>query len=238
LWVGIRGALLRRRRAAARGQPPYPHGRVLESGTSAVFPFDGASLSTQAGSPQRAKHAGDAEQRRAARQAHRLRHRQSPGCPAGKIVELPGTSAFKLTPLRSDYRGERLTILVTSEPLAGVTVPANAERLDPSLVAQWGDAMGCGRRASRPVRAGLAGDDLRAPHDREVITVRRRAAAARAPSGRGPRSSSLRVPVASRSRPAPARGASRAGTASGGSQPDPRLRTASRLPGGCSHSSG
>jgi hypothetical protein len=56
---------------------------------------------------------------------------------AGKVIELPEKSAFKLTPLRSDYRGERLTILVTSELLPQVTVPANAERLDPSLVAQW-----------------------------------------------------------------------------------------------------
>ncbi len=56
---------------------------------------------------------------------------------AGKVIELPERSAFKLTPLRSDYQGERLTILVTSEPLPQVTVPANAERLDPSLVAQW-----------------------------------------------------------------------------------------------------
>ena len=56
---------------------------------------------------------------------------------AGKVVELPERSAFKLTPLRADYQGERLTILVTSEPLPQVTVPANAERLDPSLVAQW-----------------------------------------------------------------------------------------------------
>lgn len=56
---------------------------------------------------------------------------------AGKVIELPEKSAFKLTPLRPDYQGERLTILVTSEPLPQVTVPANAERLDPSLVAQW-----------------------------------------------------------------------------------------------------
>lgn len=56
---------------------------------------------------------------------------------AGKVIELPEKSAFKLTPLRSDYQGERLTILVTSEPLPQVTVPVNAERLEPSLVAQW-----------------------------------------------------------------------------------------------------
>ena len=54
---------------------------------------------------------------------------------AGKVIELPDRNAFKLTPLRSDYQGERLTILVTSELLPQVTVPANAERLDPSLVA-------------------------------------------------------------------------------------------------------
>lgn len=56
---------------------------------------------------------------------------------AGKVIELPGRSAFKLTPLRTDYRGERLTILVTSAPLPGVSVPHDAERLDPALVTQW-----------------------------------------------------------------------------------------------------
>jgi hypothetical protein len=56
---------------------------------------------------------------------------------AGKVIELPGRSAFKLTPLRADYRGERLTILVTSEQLPGVSVPLDAERLDPALVTQW-----------------------------------------------------------------------------------------------------
>jgi hypothetical protein len=56
---------------------------------------------------------------------------------AGRVIELPGQSAFRLTPLRPDYQGERLTILVTSEPLPQVTVPADAERLAPSLVAQW-----------------------------------------------------------------------------------------------------
>ena len=56
---------------------------------------------------------------------------------AGKVIELPDKSAFKLTPMRSDYQGERLTILVTTEPLPQVTVPANAERLDPALVTQW-----------------------------------------------------------------------------------------------------
>jgi hypothetical protein len=56
---------------------------------------------------------------------------------AGRVIELPGQSAFKLTPMRPDYRGERLTILVTSEPLPEVTVPADAERLAPALVAQW-----------------------------------------------------------------------------------------------------
>jgi len=56
---------------------------------------------------------------------------------AGKVIELPGRSAFKLTPLRDDYRGERLTILVTGEQLPGVSVPMDAERLDPARVTQW-----------------------------------------------------------------------------------------------------
>ena len=56
---------------------------------------------------------------------------------AGKVIELPGRAAFKLTPLRPDYQGERLTILVTSEQLPGVAVPLDAERLDPAQVAQW-----------------------------------------------------------------------------------------------------
>ena len=71
---------------------------------------------------------------------------------AGKVIELPDKSAFKLTPLRSDYQGERLTILVTSEPLPQVTVPADAERLDPVARRAVGDAMGRGRRASRARR--------------------------------------------------------------------------------------
>jgi len=56
---------------------------------------------------------------------------------AGKVIELPDKSAFKLTPMRADYQGERLTILVTTEPLPHVTVPPDAERLDPALVTQW-----------------------------------------------------------------------------------------------------
>jgi len=56
---------------------------------------------------------------------------------AGKVIELPDKNAFKLTPLRPDYLGERLTILVTSEPLPEVTVPADAERLDSARVSQW-----------------------------------------------------------------------------------------------------
>ena len=56
---------------------------------------------------------------------------------AGKVIELPGRSAFKLTPLRADYQGERLTILVTSEQLPGVSVPLDAERLDPAQVTRW-----------------------------------------------------------------------------------------------------
>ena len=56
---------------------------------------------------------------------------------AGKVIELPENSAFKLTPMRADYRGERLTLLVTSEPIGEITVAPRYQKLDNSLVEQW-----------------------------------------------------------------------------------------------------
>jgi hypothetical protein len=56
---------------------------------------------------------------------------------AGKVIELPGKTAFRLSPLRDDYAGEALTVLVTSEPLADVTVGPRMVKLDPALVARW-----------------------------------------------------------------------------------------------------
>lgn len=56
---------------------------------------------------------------------------------AGKVIELPENSAFKLTPMRADYRGERLTLLVTAEPIGEITVTPRHQKLDAALVERW-----------------------------------------------------------------------------------------------------
>lgn len=56
---------------------------------------------------------------------------------AGKVIELPGKTVFRLTPSRSDYRGELLTLLVTPEPLKEITIKSGISKLDGELVAQW-----------------------------------------------------------------------------------------------------
>jgi Domain of unknown function (DUF4384) len=56
---------------------------------------------------------------------------------AGKLVELPERSAFQLKPLRPDYAGEVLTILVTPEPLKDVKPGSGPVKLDPETVARW-----------------------------------------------------------------------------------------------------
>ncbi|MGH9846191.1 MAG: DUF4384 domain-containing protein [Blastocatellia bacterium] len=56
---------------------------------------------------------------------------------AGKVIELPGKSAFRLSSLREDYAGEALTVIVTEQPLADVTVGERIVKLDPALVARW-----------------------------------------------------------------------------------------------------
>jgi hypothetical protein len=56
---------------------------------------------------------------------------------AGKVIELPDRSAFRLKPLRPDYRGELLTMLVTKEPLREVTAGRSARRLDRAVVEEW-----------------------------------------------------------------------------------------------------
>lgn len=56
---------------------------------------------------------------------------------AGKLIELPERSAFRLKPMRADYAGEVLTLLVTSEPLKDVKIGSGATKLDPQMVAQW-----------------------------------------------------------------------------------------------------
>jgi hypothetical protein len=56
---------------------------------------------------------------------------------AGKLIELPENAAFKLDPLRPDYTGEILTILVTPEPLKDLTPGTGAKKLDSDTVKQW-----------------------------------------------------------------------------------------------------
>jgi len=56
---------------------------------------------------------------------------------AGKVIELPGKTAFRLSPMRADYAGESLTVLVTREPLADVTIGPRMIKLDPALVSRW-----------------------------------------------------------------------------------------------------
>lgn len=57
---------------------------------------------------------------------------------AGKLIELPGrSSVFRLDPLRPDYAGEVLTILVTPEPLKDVKPGTGPVKLNSEMVAQW-----------------------------------------------------------------------------------------------------
>jgi hypothetical protein len=56
---------------------------------------------------------------------------------AGKLIELPERSAFQLKPLRPDYAGEVLTILVTPEPLKDVKPGSGPVKLNSEMVAQW-----------------------------------------------------------------------------------------------------
>lgn len=56
---------------------------------------------------------------------------------AGKVIELPEKTAFRLTPLRPDYKGELLTLIVTTEPLAEIVVGPRIQKLDGQQVEQW-----------------------------------------------------------------------------------------------------
>ena len=56
---------------------------------------------------------------------------------AGKLIELPERSAFDLKPMRPDYAGEGLTILVTSEPLEDVQPGPRHKKLEAEMVARW-----------------------------------------------------------------------------------------------------
>lgn len=56
---------------------------------------------------------------------------------AGKVIELPEKNAFRLQPQRPDYKGEQLTLIVTTEPLAEITVGPRMQKLDAKQVEQW-----------------------------------------------------------------------------------------------------
>jgi hypothetical protein len=56
---------------------------------------------------------------------------------AGRVIELPERSAFRLKPMRSDYKGELLTVLVTAVPLAEISAGPTVQKLDAALVEQW-----------------------------------------------------------------------------------------------------
>jgi hypothetical protein len=56
---------------------------------------------------------------------------------AGKLIELPARSAFRLKPLREDYRGEFLTVIVSDTPLKEIAVGPSIIKLDAALVSKW-----------------------------------------------------------------------------------------------------
>jgi hypothetical protein len=57
---------------------------------------------------------------------------------AGKLIELPGrSSVFRLDPMRPDYAGEVLTIVVTSEPLKDLKPGTGPVKLNAEMVSKW-----------------------------------------------------------------------------------------------------
>ncbi len=56
---------------------------------------------------------------------------------AGKLIELPGRSAFRLSPMRPDYDGEVLTLIVSVTPLNEVKTGPGILKLDRALVEAW-----------------------------------------------------------------------------------------------------
>ena len=56
---------------------------------------------------------------------------------AGRVIELPARSAFRLKPMRADYSGELLTLIVTPQPLPDVRPGPSVLKLDRELVDKW-----------------------------------------------------------------------------------------------------
>ncbi len=112
---------------------------------------------------------------------------------AGKVIELPGKSAFRLSPLRENYAGEVLTVIVTEQPLADVTIGERMIKLDPALVArrekQWNAAIerfeligGAGKTYTKAEReAGQEGSRVLTQEDELPQTLYRVVAARGAP---------------------------------------------------------
>jgi hypothetical protein len=55
---------------------------------------------------------------------------------AGRVIEVPKTS-FRLKSKRADYKGERLSFIVTPEPLAGLAIGPRMIQLDTVQVNNW-----------------------------------------------------------------------------------------------------
>lgn len=56
---------------------------------------------------------------------------------AGKVIELPERSTFLLKPMRDDYTGEVLTVLVTQQPLAEVKAGPRMIKLEKEQLERW-----------------------------------------------------------------------------------------------------
>jgi Domain of unknown function (DUF4384) len=56
---------------------------------------------------------------------------------AGKVSELPEGSVFTLKPKRKDYAGEKLTVIITPQPLKEVSAGPREVKLDGALVEGW-----------------------------------------------------------------------------------------------------
>jgi hypothetical protein len=55
---------------------------------------------------------------------------------AGRVIEIPKTS-FRLKSKRPDYKGERLSFIVTPEPLTGLNIGSRMLQLDNAQVNNW-----------------------------------------------------------------------------------------------------
>jgi len=55
---------------------------------------------------------------------------------AGKVINLPRTTAFRLEPTKSEYRGEILTVIISPQPLDEIKPGPGMIELDKTVVAQ------------------------------------------------------------------------------------------------------